>query len=71
MWTTPVAGFQTAKGDENITFSAFSGVHLPDVDDSSCPVRSSYGPYCFDEETVFFSNSKLVNNTFSHGFSAK
>jgi hypothetical protein len=35
------------------------------------PVRLSYNPYFSVFVTVFFSPNKLVNNIFSHGFSAK
>jgi hypothetical protein len=30
-----------------------------------------YNPYCFSEQTVFFSHNKSVNSTFSHDLLAK
>ena len=35
------------------------------------PVRLAYKPYFFSQRTVFFSQNKSANSTFSHGLSAK
>jgi len=35
------------------------------------PVRWTYKPYFFSQQTVFFSHTKSTNSTFSHDLSVK
>jgi hypothetical protein len=56
--------------DARFTWISLSMVRLGQRVDLG-PVRLSYNPYFSVFVTVFFSPNKLVNNIFSHGFSAK